>query len=188
MILSVLTAPAQIKYLDSLQQYQKQYKKDLFKIIKKDTGYVRFYAPDSTWRIVANVELLQNQPWFDMRTSSGTFKQARKYANVSFKIGDKFHRLTAYQLSSLVESKEYKDNFFIPFIDETSGEASYGGGRYLDFKTGDVVDNTLVVDFNKAYNPYCAFTTGYNCPIPPRENMLQATVQAGEKDFAKPKK
>jgi uncharacterized protein len=79
----------------------------------------------------------------------------------------------------------YETCSFIPFIDEGSGQSSYEGGRYLDFKMSNIVDNKLIIDFNKAYNPYCAFTTGYNCPIPPSENTLPVVITAGEKMFAR---
>jgi len=186
-VLSVFSATGQSKYVDSLYDYQALYKKDLSEIIRSDTAFVRFYAPDPAYRVLAKVEFVENQRFFAMRTSSGEPKQARKYARVTFTLNNKTCQLIAYQLSSLLESKEYKDNFFIPFLDGGSGVTTYGGGRYLDFKTGDIVNKTLLIDFNKAYNPYCAFASGYSCPIPPRENTLQATVYAGEKAFTKGK-
>jgi uncharacterized protein (DUF1684 family) len=184
-LLAAFSAAGQSRYTDSIYQYQYHYKKDLSEIIESDTEYVRFYAPDAAYRVVAKVELLNDEPFFSMRTSSGKPKQAKKFARVTFRLNGKMHKLIAYQLSQLLESEEYKDNFFIPFLDAGSGETTYGGGRYLDFKTGDIVNNTLVIDFNKAYNPYCAFASGYNCPVPPRENMLTAMVKAGEKNFEK---
>jgi len=82
-------------------------------------------------------------------------------------------------------STDYADYLFIPFTDNTSGNESYGGGRYLDYKISDIKNNKLLLDFNKAYNPYCAYTTGYNCPIPPAENDLKVAIKAGEKAFEK---
>lgn len=188
LLFTALNATAQSPYVDSIYDFQVHYKKDLAGIIQSDTALVRFYAPDLAYRVLAKVEILENQPFFAMRTSSGKSKQAKKFARVTFTLNNKTHKLVAYQLSQLLGSEEYKDNFFIPFLDEGSGETTYGGGRYLDFKIGDINNNSLLVDFNKAYNPYCAFANGYNCPIPPRENMLTTMVKAGEKDFAKPKK
>jgi uncharacterized protein (DUF1684 family) len=187
LLLAALATKSQTRYADSLYEYQAKYKKDLVEIIHSDTGYVRFYAPDAAYRIMADVELLKDQKWFGMRTSDGRSHRARKYARVTFNLNGKIHHLFAYQLEFLLNSKDNADDFFIPFLDAGSGELTYGGGRYLDFKTGDVVSNKLLIDFNKAYNPYCAFTTGYSCPIPPRENTLETTVAAGEKAFAKAK-
>lgn len=186
-ILPVIGASGQSTYTDSLNDYQALYKKNLADIIQFDTAFVRFYAPNPAWRVLAKVELLDKQPFFPMRTSSGEPKQARKYARISFMLNKKVYRLFAYQLSMLLESEEHKDNFFIPFLDAGSGASHYGGGRYLDFKTGDIDNKTLVIDFNKAYNPYCAFASGYSCPIPPRENVVNTLVKAGEKAFAKPR-
>ncbi len=79
----------------------------------------------------------------------------------------------------------YKNYLFLPFTDLTSGEESYGGGRYIDLETTDIFNNKVIIDFNKAYNPYCAYASGYNCPIPPRENDLPVAVKAGEMNFGK---
>ncbi len=188
LLFPAFAASAQTSYMDSLYNYQSQYKKDLSEVIHSDTAGVRFYSPNAAYRVLAKVELLKDQPFFAMRTSDGKPKQARKFAVVTFTLKNKTHKLIAYQLGFLLTSPEYKDNFFIPFLDAGSGELTYGGGRYIDFKTGDIVNNSLLIDFNKAYNPYCAFTTGYSCPIPPRENTLVINVEAGEKQFERPKK
>ncbi len=84
-----------------------------------------------------------------------------------------------------MQDTAYKNYLFLPFTDLTSGNRSYGGGRYLDFLMEDIKSNTLIIDFNKAYNPYCAYTTGYNCPIPPRENDLPVAIPAGEMEYSK---
>ncbi len=85
-----------------------------------------------------------------------------------------------------MQDPKFKDELFIPFTDLTSGESSYGGGRYIDINVNDIVGGSFELDFNKAYNPYCAYVTGkYNCPIPPKENNLSVAIQAGEKIFGK---
>ncbi|HNJ28593.1 MAG TPA: DUF1684 domain-containing protein, partial [Ferruginibacter sp.] len=79
------------------------------------------------------------------------------------------------------------DYLFVPFTDLTTGDESYGSGRYIEFYIQDIQgDGTLQLDFNKAYNPYCAYASGFKCPIPPRENALNVAIKAGEKNFAKP--
>jgi len=166
-------------------EYQWNYKKELCQIIQKDTAFVRFFPITLAYKLQANVRKLDGEPTFMMPTSSGMKKEARKIAAVNFSIDGKAYTLFAYQLLSLKASAQYKDNFFIPFFDSTSGDESYGGGRYLDFVLSDIINDKLVVDFNKAYNPYCAFRTGYNCPIPPRENGLKVAIRAGEKNFGK---
>ena len=84
-----------------------------------------------------------------------------------------------------MNDEKYKNYLFVPYTDLTSGNKSYGGGKYLDFMMEDIQNNMLLIDFNKAYNPYCAYTSGYNCPIPPRENNLLIAIKAGEMNFGK---
>jgi len=168
-------------YIDSIKSFQKKYMDELYPIIKQDTAFVSFYPINPSLRVVAKVELLTNQKVFKMTTSSGTSKEAEKYALVSFTVNGKEQKLFAYQLLVLKNKQATSNLFFIPFMDGTSNNESYGGGRYIDFEKGDVQNNTLTIDFNKAYNPYCAFVSGYNCPIPPKENTLTIAVKAGER-------
>jgi uncharacterized protein len=168
---------------EALQQHRQQYKADLAKDIKADTSKVDFYPFKKEFIIIADVEELKDQPVFRMTTSSGMKKDAQKFVKVSFSFKGQNYALFGYQLTKLKESKEYADHFFIPFKDESTGNTTYAAGRYLDFKSGDIQNGKLVIDFNKAYNPYCAFTDGYNCPIPPRENTLKMNVAAGEKKY-----
>jgi uncharacterized protein (DUF1684 family) len=185
LLIAAFPATAQNNYQDSLLAFQANYKKDLFGIIKNDTAFVRFYEPDVHYRVIARVELLSSQSFFSMNTSGNSALKAKRFAKLYFTLNGKPYELFAYQLGFLLDSKDNKDDFFIPFTDEGSGKASYEGGRYLDFKMSNIVDNKLIIDFNKAYNPYCAFTTGYNCPIPPSENTLSVVITAGEKKFAR---
>jgi uncharacterized protein len=165
----------------AFKNYWQQYKNDLYEIIKDDTSHVRFYAYDPKMIVKAKVTLLKDEPVFKMTTSSGKTKDAQKYALLEFSLHGKSFRIFAYQLLMLKNKTETADDLFVPFTDFTCGKTSYGGGRYLDFKIKDIVNNQLIIDFNKAYNPYCAFTTGYNCPIPPRENDIKTAIRAGEK-------
>jgi len=179
-------AKSQPPYHDSIIMYQANYKKDLYSIIKKDTAYVKFYAIDSAYKVTASVEKLHDQAFFPMATSNSSSHSAIKFARVKFNLHGKQYTLFAYQLSFLLNSAKHKNDFFIPFTDSTSGMESYGGGRYIDFAIKDIQpSNTLVIDFNKAYNPYCAFTSGYSCPIPPKENDLEVAIRAGEMNFGK---
>lgn len=182
--MAALPVIAQRPYRDSLLAYQANYKKELFDVIKNDTAFVRFYEPDVHYRVTARVELVASPPFFTMGASGKSSLKAKQFAKLYFTLNGKPYELYAYQLGFLLEKND-KEDFFVPFTDEGSGKASYEGGRYLDFKVKDIVNNKLVIDFNKAYNPYCAFTTGYNCPVPPAENALPVVIAAGEKKFAK---
>ena len=92
-------------------------------------------------------------------------------------IDKKEYKLNVYQSQELLKSAEYKDYLFIPFTDATSGNETYEGGRYIDL-TIPTSDHALI-NFNKAYHPYCAYTDGYNCPVPPQENTLPIKIEAG---------
>lgn len=121
-----------------------------------------------------------------MNTSSGMKKRYFIYGLLSFKLHDCLLHLYVYQSKVLMQQKKYRDYLFVPFGDATSGFESYGGGRYLEFYITDIKNHHVTLDFNKAYNPYCAYTTGYNCPIPPKENLLPVAITAGEKNYEKP--
>ena len=82
-----------------------------------------------------------------------------------------------YQSDPPIEG--YETSLFLPFMDETNGETSYGGGRYLDLEISDIQSNDVWIDFNQAYNPYCAYSSYYNCPIPPANNYLDIEIKAG---------
>jgi len=137
----------------------------------------RFYTIDLTYRVYAQFERIEQEDTIVIATSSGGEKYYRPYAYVYFNIGTDTCRLTVYQSYRLRETKEYKDYLFIPFRDATSGKTSYGGGRYLDIliPEGDMV----LLNFNLAYNPYCAYTMGYNCTIPPEGNTLKIAIKSG---------
>ena len=79
--------------------------------------------------------------------------------------------------------EKFKKHLFLPFTDLTSGVESYGGGRYIDLEATD--KDTMIVDFNQAYNPYCAYNEKYSCPIVPEENDLKVEIKAGVKAFKK---
>jgi uncharacterized protein (DUF1684 family) len=109
-----------------------------------------------------------------MQTTKGEEQVYRRYGLVRFQVDGQPAQVTLYSSTGSHE-------FFLPFRDATSGQETYGGGRYLDLHAhGD----ELVIDFNYAYNPYCAYNPDWNCPLPPAENWLKVMIRAGEKAFA----
>ena len=94
-------------------------------------------------------------------------------------------KLSVYQSQKLITRTEYKNHLFVPFTDGTTYTESYGGGRYLDLLQTDIKDGKIELDFNKCYNPYCAYAGGYSCPIPPNENKLNIPIKAGEQLFGR---
>jgi uncharacterized protein len=172
-------------YVDSLRAFRNDYV-DNHEVVKKDDKqFMHFFAIDPAFRTLATFTPAKNPKWFAMKTSGSATQTYRKYGMLTFKIHDTTINLSVYQSQSLMTSKDYADYLFIPFTDNTSGRESYGGGRYLDYKLSDIQNNKLLLDFNKAYNPYCAYTSGYNCPVPPGENDLRIAITAGEKAYDK---
>ncbi len=152
----------------------------------KDTAYLDFYAPDPVWHIPAQLTLTPESAPFDMLTYSGVTRLYQQYGILDFQVAGKAEQLRIYQnLTLIAKDSSFSDYLFLPFKDLTNAQTSYGGGRYMDFKTGDIKDGVLILDFNKCYNPWCAYSDGFNCPIPPRENHLKMEVIAGEKVFLK---
>lgn len=118
---------------------------------------------------------------FEMKTSTDRKPMYVKYGEAHFAIDGKSFQLNIYRNIELSKKDKYKDYLFLPFSDLTSGKESYIGGKYIDLKTpkGD----TIVIDFNTSYNPYCAYNYIYSCPKVPLENDLKIEIQAGVKKF-----
>ncbi len=157
-----------------------------------DTAFLDFFPPSANWQIIARlVETPESLP-FDMLTYSGKTTPYRQYGLLLFELNGINYSLEIYQNLRLLEKPEYQDYLFLPFKDESNVASSYGGGRYLDFRKKDLVETEgqtrLLLDFNKCYNPYCAYSDGYNCPVPPIANHLPFAVPAGEKLFLGEKK
>ena len=160
---------------------------DAHEVVKgDDRKHMHFYQVNEKYKVTASFEKVIDSTGFIMKTSGKKSKKYFTYGILRFTINNKLLKLRIYQSEQLMQEEEYKKHLFVPFTDLTSGNRSYGGGRYLDFVIDDIKGNTLLIDFNKAYNPYCAYSTGYNCPIPPRENDLPVAIPAGEMDYGKP--
>jgi uncharacterized protein (DUF1684 family) len=173
-----------------IAEFRKGYMDDFLKdprspLKQEDLQYLRFYDADSTYRVTAKAELLTNQTPFVIPAFDGTAKQYVRYALLSFTLKDKALQLTIYKSIALSANPAYSNYLFLPFNDNTNGKETYGGGRYIDLTTKDVKNGSIVIDFNKAYNPYCAFASGYSCPKPPDENNLDIAIPVGEKTFGK---
>lgn len=193
LLTSLLTtaAVAQTPFNEQLAKHRETYKKDLLATSggpiseEGDLAYVQFYAPDSTYRVTATVERIPNAEPFEMPTYNGKTRSHVAYALLTFNLNGKPQKLTLYRNLNVIRMPEYRDYLFLPFKDASSGKETYGGGRYLDLRTGEIQNGHVILDFNKAYNPYCAFKEGYPCPIPPKTNVLTVAVEAGEKAYGK---
>lgn len=116
---------------------------------------------------------------FEMPTSTDRKPWYRRYGYLDFEVNGVQCRLEVYQNLALKQSKEHKHHLFLPMRDKTSAKTSYGGGRFLDLTIPK--DEFLIIDFNLLYNPYCAYSDRYSCPIPPAVNTLNVAILAGEK-------
>lgn len=120
-----------------------------------------------------------NEPPIEMETSTGDIRPYRRYGRFTFTVDGEEASLTIY-------SDPHGHDFFLPFKDATNGADTYGAGRYLDNQRPGlerIGRNQFRIDFNYAYNPYCAYSPDFSCPLPPRENWVQVPIEAGEKAF-----
>ncbi|BAU53763.1 DUF1684 domain-containing protein [Mucilaginibacter gotjawali] len=177
-------------YKARINAFRKGYENDFLTdasspLKKDDLQFLRFYDADSSYRVTADVKYLTGESIFMMPTFNGASQQYVRYALLNFRLNGKELQLTVYRSIALANVTAYKDYLFLPFTDNTNGNTTYGGGRYIDLNTADFKGATMMLDFNKAYNPYCAFSGKYSCPKPPAENYLAVAIEAGEKLFAK---
>lgn len=152
-------------------------------ILAEDVEGLRFFEADESYRVTAAFEESIDAKPFSIPTYSGMKKKFIKYGTLTFDLLGTTYQLAVYRNLQSAHLEMYKDLLFLPMKDQTSGETTYGGGRYLDLKTGDIQRNKVVLDFNKLYNPYCAYGDGWNCPIPPVENHLDVAIKAGEMNY-----
>ena len=138
-----------------------------------------FFEINKDFRVVADFKLIEQPIFIMMKTSTTRLSEYKEYAIVSFALNGKDQELIVYQSTKPPSEPKYIDYLFLPFTDLTNSEETYDVGRYLDLKIPD--GDTIVLDFNKAYNPYCAYSKNYSCPIPPEENNLLVKVNAGIK-------
>lgn len=140
-----------------------------------------YYAVDAKFAVEARFLKTEKEKSFKMKTTGSRTPEYKKYGELSFVIDGKALKLNVYQNIELSKKEGFEDYLFLPFSDLTCGKESYIGGRYIDmrFPKSDV----MLLDFNKAYNPYCAYNHKYSCPIVPLENDLDIEILAGVKTF-----
>lgn len=175
---STATKGYQQQILDGRVEKDKMFKKsedspltDEQKEIFKSLSY---FPVAEKYKVLGEFRRNSNQKVIKMAVTDGTQREYFIFGNVHFHLDGKELDLIVYK-----PVNEDTDYLFIPFYDKTSGELTYGGGRYLEPKL--LNNTTLEMDFNKAYNPYCVYNYTYRCAIPPRENTLDVTMLAGEK-------
>ncbi|MFS4493872.1 DUF1684 domain-containing protein [Maribacter sp. 2308TA10-17] len=150
---------------------------------RKDFESLDFFAPDTNYIVKAKLVLTPEAIPFMMPTTTDRKSEEVVYGIAYFTINGVARQLEIYQNKELMLKEEYVDYLFLPFTDLTNGEETYGGGRYIDLRIPKT--DEITIDFNRAYNPYCAYNKKYSCPLVPSVNHLNTKVMAGVKAFDK---
>jgi len=159
-------------------QYLRTASESPFSINPASFKGLNYFPPDPAFRITANLEYLKKEPR-QIRTSDGKTRNYLTYAMASFDMGNLRNNLLILEV---LDSGPQRGTLFLAFSDQTSASETYGAGRYLDLKKVPGA-TTITLDFNLAYNPYCAYNDSFSCPLPPEENNLSISIRAGEKSY-----
>jgi len=143
---------------------------------------LKFFSNNKIFKVRASFKLTPDAKPFEMITSTSRLPVYRKYADLKFNIFGQTQSLEAYRNQGHITHPEYGKLLFIPFLDETNGIESYGGGRYLDIEIPKEGTDSIWLDFNRSYNPYCSYNHKYSCPKPPEANFLNIRIEAGVKE------
>jgi uncharacterized protein (DUF1684 family) len=144
---------------------------------KRGLKSLKFYAIDPAYRVKARLLPIEIKKVREVPLTDGSTERYLEHSWAEFELGGKTNKVLLLQ--SLSESD--MRNFFLAFADETSGKETYGGGRYLNVRQDG--KNSITIDFNLAFNPYCAYNPDFACPLPPRENILEIAIPVGEKNY-----
>jgi len=136
---------------------------------------LKYYPVDPAFKVPAALRLSKDRPVFDMPTSTGTNRKMQRVGVLEFTLQGSQMSLEAF----VEDGTQQITSLFVPFADLTTGTETYGAGRYLDLKP--TATGYYVIDFNRAYNPTCAYNPTWECPYPPASNRLKIAIHAGEK-------
>ncbi|MEJ2593791.1 MAG: DUF1684 domain-containing protein [bacterium] len=142
---------------------------------------LQYFPPDLSYRVIADFTLDTSNPVFQMPTTTDRKPNYRIYGYLDFEIKDTACRLVVFQNYDARNHPEHGNYVFIPFKDNTNEFGTYGGGRYIDLEMPQ--SETVLLDFNLAYNPYCAYSSRWSCPLVPAVNTLEVAIFAGEKEY-----
>ena len=163
------------------KSYADSLKSPLMKDDLKQFKGLDFYPIDEKYIVEAIFIRTKREKSFKMKTTTSRTPMYKKYGELHFSIDGKELKLNVYQNVDLKKKPGYDDYLFLPFSDLTCGKDSYIGGRYIDMRIPK--SEKVIIDFNQAYNPYCAYNYEYSCPIVPLENDLDIEINAGVKKF-----
>lgn len=182
---AVLFTSCVSRYNSEITKYQQDLKEEwnnpettpLKKDEKEGFRGITFFPVNHDFLIKAGFTKIEDGQTIPFPTSANKIKHYKEYGKINFQLNDKPFELTIYQSDPPIEG--YENSLFLPFTDDTNAVTTYGGGRYLDLEIKDIKNKSIIIDFNKAYNPYCAYSKYYNCPIPPANNYLETEINAG---------
>ena len=180
LIVAVTFVGSEGNYKEQIEELRLKYQDNL-KVIDdspfKEQEFLglKYYEPNSDYVVDAERVGLEGGEIITLATSSGATQKYIKIALLVFEIQDVTDTLT------LLQNIADPSDLFLPFTDETSGEETYGAGRYLPIEPMSGAE--IELDFNRAFNPYCAYSDKYSCPMPPRENHIKVAIAAGEKNY-----
>jgi uncharacterized protein (DUF1684 family) len=172
-------------YIDEINKARED--KDGFMLNSKNSPFsssnepfegLNYFPPDPNYRIQASITPVSNREVISLNTNDGSTQSYIKYAWAEFDLDNLHNKLL---IMEVMEGSD-RGSLFLAFADRTSAEETYGAGRYLDVAKVPGA-GTITLDFNNAYNPYCAYTDKYTCPFPPKENILKVAIRAGEKTY-----
>jgi uncharacterized protein len=145
----------------------------------KEYKGLKYYPPDPKYRLIADLTPIEKKKMVALATNDGKEQRYLEYAYAEFDLDGYHHRLLILEVIGM---GPFRGTLFFAFGDETSAVETYGAGRYLDLAKVPG-SSTITLDFNKAYNPYCAYNDTFSCPLPPPENLLSIPIRAGEKTY-----
>lgn len=146
---------------------------------KADFKGLKYFPVEPRYKIVASLSPISQRDVVVLSTNDGSEQHYLKYAYAEFELEGKNNKLLILEI---MDTGPHRGDLFLAFGDDTSAKETYGAGRYLDVRKTPG-SSTIMLDFNLAYNPYCAYTSAYSCPLPPSENLLSIPIQAGEKNY-----
>jgi uncharacterized protein (DUF1684 family) len=146
---------------------------------KRSFTKLTFFDIDPKYKVKARILPIENKKVREVPLTDGSKQRYIEHAFAEFELGGKTNKLLLLQAMDEAD----KRNFFLAFADATSAGETYGGGRYLNVRQDG--KNSITIDFNLAYNPYCAYNPDFACPLPPKENVLDIPISVGEKNYSK---
>lgn len=191
LLINITLFAQQSKQIKEAQKFQNKLNKEFTNkekspLMEKDLknfNSLDIFEIDTNFIVTAQLKLFTNSKPFKMQTTTNRLPVYKIYARATFNIDGKEYVLNIYQNQKLLLSPDFEETLFLPFTDNSNGDTTYGGGRYIDLEIPKEGVETIVINFNMAYNPYCAYNSKYSCPIPPSTNHLNIEVKAGVKAF-----